>query len=370
MADPGSANPDMARTMRPRFLFILAAILALAVAAWTGAWFWFAGEIRDGLGRFVVQQERAGAEFDWGPVEISGYPTGFDIYLPDASVEWIHGERLMVLAGPGLHASVAPFALDRANYASPGRHVLQVEQGTRKLRYEMTFAALFGDVVLNDSGDLNRVTAQFDDARVAAEHLDGPLTVDRGSMELIRDEAEATPDAIHPEGTSRRIVTEMANLRLPLGLVDEGARGALGDTISRFALDASLRGALDPTAADRERLAAWRDAGGTLEINDLTIVWGPLAIAGDGTLALDDNMQPEGAFTAKITGMADLVDALQQAGSISPRDAAVARISLAVLTRAQEGGAPPAAEVPVSIQDRVVSLGPVPLVQLPEITWR
>ena len=43
--------------------------------------------------------------------------------------------------------------------------------------------------------------------------------------------------------------------------------------------------------------------------------------------------------------------------------------ALAVLTRAPANGGPPQARVPVSIQNRQLSIGPIPVLRLPVIAW-
>ena len=94
-----------------------------------------------------------------------------------------------------------------------------------------------------------------------------------------------------------------------------------------------------------------------------------MRIAGAGTLALDDALQPVGSFTAEIVGLDRLLDLLERAGQIGPQQAAIARIALAVLTRAPADGGPAQARVPVTVQDRRLSIGPVTLLRLPLVTW-
>src|SRR6185295_1371880 len=92
-------------------------------------------------------------------------------------------------------------------------------------------------------------------------------------------------------------------------------------------LDFALRGAFDAERRPREAVAAWRDAGGTLEIRRLTLDWAPLALAGDG---------PLGAFTLRIAGYAETIDAIAGAGALRPREAAAIKAALNLLAR-QEG---------------------------------
>ena len=84
---------------------------------------------------------------------------------------------------------------------------------------------------------------------------------------------------------------------------------------------------------------------------------------------MDDALQPVGAFTAQIAGLDRLIDLLEKSGQMRRQQAAIARIALAVLTRAPANGGPPQARVPVSIQNRQLSIGPIPVLRLPVIAW-
>lgn len=101
----------------------------------------------------------------------------------------------------------------------------------------------------------------------------------------------------------------------------------------------------------------------------MVLRWGPLRITADGTLALDGDLQPVGAFATRTAGLEQFVTALEKDGALSSNDAAIARITLAVLTRAAADGGPDRAEIPITLQDRILRLGPVALVQFSPITW-
>ena len=122
-------------------------------------------------------------------------------------------------------------------------------------------------------------------------------------------------------------------------------------------------------SADAAALTAWRDGGGTLEIASINFRWGLVQIDADGTLALDGDLQPVGAFTTRIAGLENLVSAMEKSGVLSPSDAAVARITLGVLTRPSDGDGPNQAEIPLTLQERILRLGPIALMQFPPIVW-
>lgn len=144
----------------------------------------------------------------------------------------------------------------------------------------------------------------------------------------------------------------------------------LGPAIARLAADAVLTGPV-PLAADLlQRAEGWRDGGGVLELHRLELEWGEARLSGSATLALDAQVQPMGAATARLTGHAAALDALQSAGVVTPRGAVAAKAVLGLMSRPALQDGRPTVEVPFSLQDRTLALGRIPLVRLPELVWR
>jgi hypothetical protein len=154
------------------------------------------------------------------------------------------------------------------------------------------------------------------------------------------------------------------NIGLPAGI-----DWALGPTIARVALDAAIDGPVPRATALATRLAGWRDGGGTVPIQSLTLDWGPLSLRASATLALDEQLQPMGAATARIAGWSQALDALTRGGLLPARSAMAAKAVLSLLARPPEGGGPEEVEVPLTDQDRTLSFGRIPLTKLPEVVW-
>ena len=86
-------------------------------------------------------------------------------------------------------------------------------------------------------------------------------------------------------------------------------------------------GPFEPRGTLSDALARWRDAGGALEISVFALDWEALSIRGDGTFALDEKLQPQGAMTAEIDGVEKTSDALIAAGVIDARTAFAAKVA-------------------------------------------
>ena len=123
-----------------------------------------------------------------------------------------------------------------------------------------------------------------------------------------------------------------------------------------------------PPAPPRQAATAWRDAGGTLELERVALRWGTLAVTGSGTMALDAELQPIGAFSAAVEGYDELLTALVGAGRVRSNDAGLARMALGFLAKPGPGGRPQIA-APFTIQAGQMLLGPVKLGPAPRIPW-
>jgi hypothetical protein len=152
------------------------------------------------------------------------------------------------------------------------------------------------------------------------------------------------------------------NLRLPnLG------PAPLGRDVARLRFNGSVLGPVPPGPL-APALMRWRDLGGTVKITRIETRYGPLALAADGTAAFDGAMQPIGAFTARIEGFIETIDALRERGLVRGRDALTAKIVLGALAR-RSGDGPPALTIAVTVQDGKLYVGPVVLLDIPLIAW-
>ena len=141
----------------------------------------------------------------------------------------------------------------------------------------------------------------------------------------------------------------------------------LSQHIDALSFAATMKGALPPAPLDLA-LAAWRDGGGTLDIDNARLAWGGTVVTLDGTLALDGAMQPEGALTATIDGGDKMVDGLVASGAIEQRFAGFAKsVMRAIATPGEDGGK---VHLPVTVQDQRVYVGPATVAALPHVTWR
>ncbi len=142
----------------------------------------------------------------------------------------------------------------------------------------------------------------------------------------------------------------------------------LGRGIAEIGVDASITGPIPGGRSPAVRAATWRDSGGTVELRRLDLPGGAAGAGAAATLALDETLQPMGAGTLRLTGAEAVLDALVTAGLLPARNAGLARRVVGLLARPQESG-PPAVEVPLTLEDRALSVARIPVGRIPPLAW-
>jgi hypothetical protein len=148
-----------------------------------------------------------------------------------------------------------------------------------------------------------------------------------------------------------------------------GEKWPLGATVASASIAGTLNGTLPPLTPTAAWATAWRDGGGSVDVKQAAIEWGPLHLTSTATLALDDQLQPMGSGSAKASGYTEALDRMAKAGLLTKSAATVAKAMLSLLAGTGNGDAPSEVEVPLTLQYRTLSMRQVPLVRFPELDW-
>jgi hypothetical protein len=332
-------------------LIALAAGSAVAVAAaYAGYWHWAAGGVKREIAAWAAERRAAGWEVAYGEPRVGGFPGRIEVALDGVRIAGPEGAARWRWQPPTVIAFARPWTPDRIAVNARGTHRVDAGEGEASV----TFAEANGDLVAHARG-IRDAVLRF--GGIEATLADGGR-VTASSVVLHVQERTRVVEADSATGTG--IAFDARALALP-----PAWQPPLGTAVDRVALDAVVTGRIDPRGALRDVLSRWRDGGGALEVKALAVDWQALKLRADGTFALDEEMQPQGAMTAEISGIDQTADALIAAGVINAQAAFAAKIANKALTL---GGGP--ARLPLTIQKRKLYLGPVPLVTLKPVVWR
>jgi hypothetical protein len=147
----------------------------------------------------------------------------------------------------------------------------------------------------------------------------------------------------------------------------EGTVLLTGDPLTEFQLRGTIKGPLSP-APLRQALAAWRDAGGTVDVSSFAVSQATLSLAGSATVALDQDLQPIVAADVKARGLAPTIDLLESQHRIYPEDALKMKLFVKGAERDAPGGTKEVA-TGLTIQGGYLSWGPFKLAHIQRIEW-
>lgn len=337
--------------MRRRIVFVLAGVTVTAAILYTGLWFVASGNLRGEMERWAVERRALGWHVAWGEISISGFPNSLSAHVttpritgPRATWDW---------RGPTIIATFQPWNFNTPKIAFPGRHRISVTRHGRSHDFTLTATEAMGRIKIL-SGRPAHITAKL-------------AEIDFITADGLKTTSDALSLRITPSSPEPSISFALAGVVMP-----DGPHAVLGRNINALDAELNLPGGATLKPSSRLRLSAalgdWRDAGGTVDIKRLRLDWGGMKFDGDGTVALDADLQPVGAMKARIQGYRELVDGLVRARQVRERDADMAKFVLNMVARATPGGEN-TVTVPVTIQDRRLFIGPAGLMNLPRINW-
>ena len=173
--------------------------------------------------------------------------------------------------------------------------------------------------------------------------------------------------ALHLPGGPMAIAAMHANLKeRSLHLDLTGIEAPPLPPAGHLTVEAVLTGPLPPGPGPAAVAAAWRDGGGTVQVNTLVLEAGGLQASASGTAGLDAALQPVLDLTAHVQGHRAALDRLVQAGVIQAPAAVAAKAVLGLLS-GRDPGAP--ATLPIRVAGGVASVAGFPLLRLPGIDW-
>lgn len=344
-----------------QFTGAVAGGIAIAAAGYTAYWFLAADAIEDRVAEWSESQRKDGWQLDAADTDVSGFPTRFSVTLRDPVVtaeadgwSW---------RGDNLLAELRPWNFHEITLYVNGKSHVRIKDG--EVWRDMDWQVEDGQAKLILTGDRRVKDVALDMTSVRVEGLlsGGPASVRRLRAQSLLP--APTEDGSATAGIDTEVIKAALNLE-HVELPEDVGEG-LGPSIEHLTLDASLVGPM-PGEAKRDAIMAWRDAGGTIELNSLNLRWGPLGLSTQGTLALDKQLRPMGALTADIVGYGDVIDALIMSDVIPLGDAFMAKVAFNVMAeKPADGGPPVLRRVPLTAQDGDLFVGPVAFAKLPPL---
>jgi hypothetical protein len=339
-------------THRTKILAVFAVLIVL-IGGYAAYWFYIAAQLEKGIDDWAAAQRQAGLTVAFERTPVRGFPFDFQATFRAPHIAGAVSGQTFDWRGADIEAKVSPFDLHAMTLDGPGRHVLDLPSGPVALEAGGFSVQLrFGR-----DGMLSGASAQFSDARL--------LLPEGKDVATSAAEISVTAAPAPPKSDSEPLIQATLNakdLQLPRGvaLLTE-------DPLTDVQLAGTIKGPM-PVAPLRDALAAWRDAGGTVEISSFAGAQATLSLAGSATIALDQDLQPVVAANVKARGLADTIDLLASQRRIYPEDALKMKLFVKGAERDAPGGYKEVA-TGITIQSGYLSWGPFKLARVPPIQW-
>ena len=372
-------HADLNASRRP-WLIAMPLVLVLALAAaWSGVWYYAAGEAEARINDWQAQQAKAGRVFTCGSQRVGGFPFRIEARCVNASVE--------------LKDTQPPVAIKL-------KEILVVAQVWDP---KLLIAEFTGPLTAAEPGQ-PPVTATWTLAQASVRGT--PATPERASLAIdnlkLDGPASGNPplfDSKHAEFHARMQYGSWPhNPAIDLAVKLNAATAQALGPYTRDPLDADILAVLHGMKDLRPkplpvRLREWQAAGGRLEIQSARIAQGDTLGNATGMRALTQRGRLDGALRLNVAGLEKLLPAISGGGERKGAPMSLDRVApaLGAIDRAVPGlgarvapqaqnlaagligllGQPVEVEgkrgvsVPVRFTDGAASLGPIPLGQIP-----
>jgi hypothetical protein len=347
-----------------RWLRIGAIAVAALAAVWAGGWFVLAGAIDGRVRAWAAAETARGVRVAFAALDVGGFPTRFRVRAESYDYATAGAEG-WGLRGARLEATLSPWDLATVVLHLPGLH--RIERRAADGNAAVEIEAQRPDGVLRLDADGRMRALELDLGGVAMTLPPGtvPASDQRGATIAQLQLAIRPTEPPHPQ--TRQFLS--IAMRAEDAVLPRSLTRPLDATIRIADAEIALRGETRGDGSAADRVAAWRDSGGVVELLRLDLDWAPLRVTGDGTAALDARNRPQAALTLRVAGLPELVDVLVRARQINTVQAAAFKALAAGMARTDPATGRREVVVPVTAQDGRLSvagfalmpLAPIPL---------
>jgi hypothetical protein len=334
---------------------VAAAVVLLLVVAggYTVYWFIAAARLPEGIGQWAKSLRRYQIDLSWQGLRVGGFPFAFRLEVSGVEFRDRAPVAQSTLRVARLTASAAPWNFSVWQLAAPDG--LRETVGSGPLpSVTLSAHSAAASVLVADAGDtivwlgLDQPAADAG-VKLAARHAYVWLI-----MPGQPPQTDSEPAA--------KLAVDASDASLP------AVPAPFHNPLDELAFAITVRGPVPTRLPPRRAAVAWRDAGGTADVDHFTLRSGVLKLTGSGTFALDRDLQPEGALSLAVEDYPALLEALVAAGRLRRDEAGFAGLALALLAKTGPDGEPEIA-TSLRMQDGEMFLGPVDIGPAPHIAW-
>lgn len=350
--------------MRLRPLIFL---LITAFAAYSGFWYYLAHNAEDRVQNIARDLSRSGLEFDYQELAVSGFPYRLMLDFRGVEISYRDGPLQLDWSGPTLQAILQPWQPNHAVFLAPDS-LVSASYRTEKTSAVIIEPGLASLSLRSTSRDGERYSLVLEDSRIQALASGADEAfLKRAEIHFRSRRRQAAGVTVSGlvEPVFAEVSVSLRNLDLDAG--NAGPDGNKTTSIEMLAVDLLPRGRFFPRLTPYS-LAAWRDAGSIVDIAKIEARWGEVDIEGDGSVSLDDELQPLGAISLRTANPEGMLDNMTRVGWIAGRDQQEAAQVVQLFRNLGAAGTP--VTLSISVQGGSISMGPIVLAEISPLVPR
>ncbi len=301
-------------------------------------------ELEKNLVHVEKNLKEKGYTISYDKVSISGNPLLLKLSVINLYVKDSRG--LLEWNGPEVEVRAKPWNITNLTCYFNGLHKLKVPQAMPFPLGVLEFKGAEANFDLTSEGKL-------EEAKVSVSHISS-LLGDKAQPVYLTNTFVNAQNITKPSELSFRFSTEGQNFEAVLGLKPF-------EHPFKLKIEAKFSG-YEPKTLPTS-LEEWRAGGGILDVSELNITWLPLLIDAKGTITLDKELYPLGSFSSDIIGYQDALRDMVKLGWVKKKKARNAFYVLELLSVPDEEYGR-RLTIPITLQNKRLSVGPVPLIKL------
>ena len=323
---------------------MIVALFFLALLFYTGYWWRLSRQAMEVVEEVAQKWSERGVEIDYLGVDVSGYPYRLQVGLNGVGLQNPQGLYPSRLKIPVVKFTAHPWNL--RHWVGIAEIPFQLEIGTPETDVDIEVGRGRTSIVLGEKQRAERFSLQLN--KVTLQSMSGRAF---GQLDQLQVHFREIPDSkiAHDIGllVENLIVGNLTNIEQSI-------------EVDGLIMEATLLGSI-PVKWDAPSLNSWRTGGGVLEIKRLHVSWIGVDLELSGTIALDDLLRPIGAGTVIVEGYGEVLASMNRGGLIGRAVTIGATLALDLLSTTSKKTGQRFVQAPVTLQDGVLSVGPVVL---------
>ncbi len=299
--------PIKANPVKP-FKF-LAVALCLAIALYTGYWYWLARSFETVIHQWQANMAVKQASLTYDSLTVSGFPGTVSVNVHNMNMTQ---SRYGTWSFPLFQIRVNPLNMNALEVIAPQTNHF------------------------NAAGDTHELTMAFGKLRLSHAYNTGARTQD---ISLAIDDMafEKTTDSA---------------------------------ALDHFLIDLTVTPPLYKPISSYAELKRWRDHNGTVRLNRLLLERGSIKVESNGDLTLSTAFQPRFNGTISVLGVIELLTQLQEEKIINEQMAGLVKSFITMLNGGKTPQVNQPLVAPIVINDSdMLTIGPFPIFKIPTIEW-